>query len=215
MKRAGLRRMTIVISVCAVVGALAGIAGSAAAPSQKSAAAAKKKAQAKAKAKKQAQRRVFRGGPGGIGFGPGGPALHAEAVVPKADGTGFDTIVTDAGTLLSVDGNTVHLKQATDKATYKDDAAIDVGTSPQVIRNHEQAKLSDLKAGDHVRVIKGPQETVVIAEDDAWLQQERKHFGRGWHGREHGPDGDRPGAPGGPPNQNGSLPGAPAGTSSS
>ena len=44
MKRPQLKRMTIVIAICALVGALAGIAGSAAAPSKsKSAAQAQKK----------------------------------------------------------------------------------------------------------------------------------------------------------------------------
>jgi hypothetical protein len=208
MKRPQLKRMTIVIAVCALVGALAGIAGSAAAPSKSKSEQAQKKA-----AKKQAKalKRAFRRGPG-----PGGPGfmrgpVHATAVVPNKDGTGFDTITTDAGTLKSVDGTTVHLKQGTDKATYKEDAAIDVGSDAKVIRNHEDAKLSDLKAGDHVRVITGaPGRNLVIAEDDAWIAQEKKRWeGRGFHRhRGFGPGGPPPFGP--PPadpggsNENGS-----------
>jgi type II secretory pathway pseudopilin PulG len=202
MKGSQLKRMTIVIAVCAVVGAVAGIAGSAAAPStSKSTAKAQKKA-----AKKQARalKRSFRlRGPGKLGFF-GGP-VHATAVVPNQDGTGFDTITTDAGTLNSVDGTTVHLKEATDKATYKDDVGIDVGSDAKVIRNHAAAKLSDLKQGDHVRVITGgPDGNVVIAEDDAFIAQEKKEW------RDHGP-GRHGFGPGGPPpapnNAPGSYPG--------
>jgi type II secretory pathway pseudopilin PulG len=218
--------MTIVIAVCAAIGAIAGIAGSAAAPSSSSSPQAQKKAaQAQKKAvrkKLRALKRTFRGGPQ-TRFGPGfgwGP-VHAEAVVPNADGTGFVTITTDAGTLNSVDGNTVHLKEGTDKKVYKTDAAIDVGSNAKVIRNRADAKLSDLKEGDHVRVITGaPKGNIVIAEDDAFLQQQKKQFQQGEKKfREHrfdhrgfGP----PGAPGGPPpgapappsgsNQNGSYP---------
>src|SRR4051795_163211 len=170
----------------AEAGPLGGIAGSAAAPSTSKPA----KAQKKAAAKKQvrALKRAFRRGPGGPGFGPGfgfGP-VHASAVVPNQDGTGFDTITTDAGTLKSVDGTTVHLKEGTDKKVYKDDVAIDVGSGAKVIRNHADAKLSDLKAGDHVRVITGAARgNIVIAEDDAWIAQEKKRFRghRFGHGR--------------------------------
>jgi type II secretory pathway pseudopilin PulG len=208
MKGSQLKRMSIVIAVCAVVGALAGIAGSAAAPATKKSAQAHKKAAAKKQAK--ALRRAFRRGPGGPRFmgGPGfmGGPVHGSAVVPNQDGTGFDTITEDAGTLNSVDGTTVHLKEGTDKATYKDDAAIDVGGDAKVIRNHEAAKLSDLKAGDHVRVITGGVKgNIVIAEDDAFIAQEKKDFeahGFGHHG--FGPGGPPPpGAPGGYPGDNG------------
>jgi hypothetical protein len=194
--------MTIVIAVCALVGALAGIAGSAAAPSKsdkKSAAQAQKQAD---HIKRKALRRAFRRGPGPAGIGFRFGPVHAEAVVPDKDGSGFITVTTDAGTLNSVDGTTVHVKEGTDKKVYKDDVAIDVGSDVKVIRNHEDAKLSDLKEGDHVRVITGlPKGNVVIAEDDAFLAKEKKKF------REHGFDhhGFPPkGAPMGPP------PGAPA-----
>ena len=188
--------MTIVIAVCALVGALAGIAGSAAAPSKsskKSSAQAQKKAdQMKARAMKRALRR-------GPGPGPGlrGGPVHAEAVVPNKDGTGFLTVTTDAGRLNSVDGTTVHLKEGTDKKVYKDDVAIDVGSDAKVIRNHEDAKLSDLKEGDHVRVITGlPKGNDVIAEDDAFIAQEKKKFRE--HGFRHhgfGPNGPPMGPP--------------------
>src|SRR5436190_12591623 len=106
MNRRGWQRMALVVAVCALVGALAGIAGSAAAPSK-----SKSSAAAKAKAKKQAAERGFRfrGGPGprpgpggpkfGVMGGPFGGPLHAETVVPQPDGSGFDTVTMDAGVL--------------------------------------------------------------------------------------------------------------------
>jgi hypothetical protein len=193
MKGPQLKRMTIVIAVCALIGALAGIAGSAAAPSKSS-----KKSPTDAQ-KRQALKRglFFRAGPGpgpGMKGMLGGP-IHSETIVPNQDGTDFLTITSDSGTLLSVDGNTVHLKQGTDKKVYKDDAAIDVGDDPTVIRNHEKAKLSDLKEGDHVHVIVGtPKGNIVFAEDDAFLAQEKKRFKRFERGFRHHGFG-----PGGPP----------------
>jgi type II secretory pathway pseudopilin PulG len=219
--------MSIVIAVCAVAGAIAGIAGSAASPSSSSSKAkatqAQKKAQARAdRLKRKALRRAFRVGPGprfGPGFGFGFGPVHAEAVIPKEDGSGFFTVTTDGGTLLSVDGTTVHLKEGTDKATYKADVGIDVGSDAKVIRNHQDAKLSDLKAGDHVRVITGgPKGNIVIAEDDAFLAQQKKRFERGFHHRFFGPGGPPPGEPGEPgePTRPGAYPGdeAPGGTNS-
>src|SRR3954467_15191724 len=229
MNRPQLKRMTIVIAACASVGAIAGIAGSAAAPSSSSSKSKSSQTQSRTQSS-QAQTRTqrlrgralkhaFRIGPGPLGFefGP----VHAEAVIPKADGSGFITVTTDAGTLNSVDGTTVHVKEGTDKATYKADVAIDVGSNAKVIRNHQSAKLSDLKAGDHVRVITGaPRGNVVIAEDDAFLAQQKKRFRqfkkqfreRGFHHRGFGfgpPPGA--GAPGSYPDDEG---GAQSGSSS-
>jgi hypothetical protein len=208
MNGRGLKRMTLVIAVCALVGAVAGIAGSAAAPSKSSS-----KSNANSgitRAEKLALKRqfhAFRGhferkirpgffafGFGGPGF-PGGP-VHDEAVIPKRDGSGFLTITSDRGTLNSVDGTTVHLKEGTDKAVYKDDVGIDVGSSARVIRNGKKAALSDLKQGDHVVVITGtPKGNIVIAADATFLQQRMKDH-EGWR---------HFGGPGGPP-----PPGAPA-----
>jgi hypothetical protein len=200
--------MSVVIAACAFVGALAGIAGSAAAPSKSKATQAQKAKALKNQAK--AQFRAGRGGPGGPGFfgghgGPGGGPVHSETIVPNADGTGFDKITTDAGKLTSVDGNTLNITEGTDKKKYKD-VAIDVGSSPTVIRNRATAKLSDLKPDDQVHVIQGgPKGTTVIAEDAAFSAQQQKDHPR--FGKRHGA-GPPPGAPAPPPapgdNQNGS-----------
>lgn len=200
MNRRGLKRMSLVIAVCALVGALAGIAGSAAAPSSKQSTAhtQKKAAKKQLRASRHAFRRGFRMGFGGP---PGGP-VHSVAVVPQRDGSGFDTITVDGGTLLSVDGTTLHVKEAVGNNVYRDDAGIDVGSNAKVIRNGAGAKLSDLKAGDHVRVITGaPKGTIVLAADDAFANKQRQRFERhhGWW-RHGGPGGPPPpmGPPGGP-----------------
>lgn len=213
MKQSGLRRMGIVVAICALVGALAGIAGSAAAPSKSNAT----KAQKRAKAQRQARRgaaKLFGGGRMGAGEGP----VHSESVVPNAAGTGFDTITTDGGTLTSVDGNTLHIKEGTDKATYKADAAIDVGSNPTVTRNHATAALSDLKPDDHVRVIQGsPQGTIVIAEDAATAAQDQKDHA-GFRHHDGPPPPGAPAAPGSYPGDNdsgSSSSGSPASGSSS
>src|SRR3954451_7340214 len=211
MNGRGVRRIALVIAVCALVGAIAGIAGSAAAPSKSTQ--AKKAAKQAQRQKLRALKRAFRGGMRHGGPGPGfflGGPVHAEAVIPKKDGTGFVTVTEDSGVLSSLDGTTLHIKEGTDKATYKDDVPVDVGSNAKVIRNHAPAKLSDLKSGDHVHVIQGgPRGNVVVAEDDATLAKDKKRFQR-WGGRHHfGPGGPPPGAPhfmpGGPP------PGAPGG----
>jgi hypothetical protein len=240
MNRPQLKRVTIVIAACASVGAIAGIAGSAAAPSSSSSPKSKSsQAQSQTqssqtrtqKLRRRALKRAFRlGGPGPLGFefGP----VHAEAVIPKADGSGFITVTTDAGTLNSVDGTTVHLKEGTDKATYKADVAIDVGSGAKVLRNHQNAKLSDLNPGDHVRVITGaPRGNVVMAEDAASIAQQKKrlqqfkqrlrkqfrlHSSRSHHGGFGFGFGPPPGAPGAyPGGGNGSQSGSSSGGSNS
>jgi hypothetical protein len=223
MKQSGLRRIAIVVAICASVGALAGIAGSAAAPSKSSSKATDaQKAKAALVARARAMKRALRHGVLGAklaGAGPGfffGGPVHSEAVVPNADGTGFVTITTDAGTLNSVDGNTLHIKEGTDKKTYKDDVAIDVGANPTVVRNHAKASLSDLKAGDHVRVIKSPKGTFIMAADDAFIAKEKKELRAfrdkfGHHGfglRRFGPGGPGIPAPGAFPGDEGSQNGS-------
>ena len=207
MNGRGWQRMALVVAVCALVGAIAGIAGSAAAPSNSS---SKASAAAKAKAKKQAlKRRAFGLRHRGFGMGgPGGPMrgpVHDEAVVPKPDGSGFLTVTMDSGDLLSVDGNTLHIKQAVGSNVYKDDAAITVSDTVKVIRNFKDATLADLKAGDHVRIITGgPKGDIVFAVDPSFKPPMPPGGPDGDH-HEMGPGGPPPGgAPGSYPNDSGS-----------
>jgi len=191
MRRIKLPQLGIVIVVCALVGALAGIAGSAAAPSKGS---SKKKGTASKSFRLAPRHPGLRGpgGPGGPGFGPGGPAVHAEAVVPNKAGDGFITITTDGGTIKSTSGSDVTIDESVGTLHYKD-ATVTIPSDATVIRNHAKASLSDLKEGDFVRVIASSERTIVIAEDAAFQKQERQRF-RGFRGFDHhGPP--PPGAP--------------------
>lgn len=182
MRRNKLPQLSIVIVVCALVGALAGIAGSAAAPSKKS---------ANGKALPFAPRHGFRG-PGGPGFGPGGPAVHAEAVVPNRAGNGFTTVTSDAGTIKSISGSDVTIDESVGTLHYKD-ATVTIPSGATVIRDHAKAAVSDLKEGDFIRVISSSDGTFVMAEDAAFRKQERQRFGGPGRFDHHGPP--PPGAP--------------------
>jgi GTPase involved in cell partitioning and DNA repair len=192
MRRIKFSQLGIVIVVCAVVGALAGIAGSAAAPS--------KSATKNGTATKRALRHAFfRGhGPGGPG-GPGGPAVHAEAVVPNKAGTGFITITSDSGTVKTINGNDVTIDESVGSLHYKD-VTVTIPDGATVIRNHAKASVSDLKVGDDIHVVASSEKTFVIAEDAAFQKQERQRFQKMF--RDHrgfrfrGGPGPPPGAPG-------------------
>jgi GTPase involved in cell partitioning and DNA repair len=200
MRRIRLPQLGVVIAVCALVGALAGIAGSAAAPSKSS-----KKSAGKSSTAGPRQGFRFRGGPG---FHGGGPAVHAEAVVPNKAGDGFITVTSDAGTVKSVSGNDITIDESVGKVHYKD-VTVTIPDGATVIRNHAKASLSDIKAADDIRVIASSEQTIVIAEDAAFQAKERKQFrGRGPWDHHGGPGG--PGAPG----FNGAPPAPPQGDGS-
>jgi hypothetical protein len=191
MRRIKLPQLGVVIVVCALVGAIAGIAGSAAAPSSSS----KKTPSSKLR---------FRGGPvGGPGFFHGGPAVHSEAVVPNKAGNGFITVTSDAGKVKSVSGNDLTIDESVGSVHYKD-VTVTIPDDATVIRNHATAKLSDIKADDDVRVIASSEQTIVIAEDAAFEKKERQQFGSRGPWDHHG----GPGAPG----FNGAPPAAPQGS---
>jgi hypothetical protein len=157
---------------------IAGIAGSAAAPSKGS-------------------KKTFRfapppGGPRHEGFrGPGGPAVHAEAVVPNKAGNGFVTVTSDAGKVKSVSGSDVTIDESIGTLHYKD-VTVSIPSDATVVRNHAKASVADLEEGDFVRVVSSSDGTFVMAEDAAFRKQERRRFG--------GPGGYwHPGAPAPPP----------------
>lgn len=179
MTRSRLIQGAAVVTVCAALGAAAGIAGSAAAPTKHSKAAGS-------------------GTYPGSGRGPlkqrfAGPPVHSESVVPNQNG-GFDTITMDRGAFQSVSGDQLTIKEGTKTATYKT-PTLTIPSDATIRRNGAAAKLSDLQSGDEVLVIKGPQGTTVLAAD----AQHQDFRGRGpgfGHRRGFGPhgphDGDGP-----------------------
>jgi hypothetical protein len=192
MRRIKLPQLGMVIAVCALVGALAGIAGSAAAPSKSS-----------KNSIGTAPKRAFPRHAPGFFHGPGGPAVHAEAVVPNRAGNGFITVTSDAGTVTSISGNDIAIDESVGNVHYKD-VTVSVPSGATVLRNHAKASLSDIQTGDDIRVIASSEQTIVIAESKAFQQQERKQFRQF---RDHGPWGHGPGRPG----FNGAPPAAPQG----
>jgi hypothetical protein len=180
MQRSILVRGGLVVGACALVGAIGGIAGSAAAPSSTS----------QTQTATDGHKGWGPGRGGRPGLAGGGPAVHAELVVPNKDGNGFITVTMDSGKVKSVSGDQLTISEGTDKATYKD-PTLTISSNATVRRNFADAKLSDLKDGDQVHVSQSSEGTFVFAVDDAHQGQSP---GPGWgHGA------GRPGPYGGPP----------------
>jgi hypothetical protein len=164
MKRSKTIRAGAVVGLCALGGAVAGIAGSAAAPS---------KHHARAHA---SQAEDFKQGRAGLSVagapfgGPDGGPVHAELVVPSKDASGFETITTDRGSFQSLSGDQLTISEGTKKATYKT-LTLTIPADATVYRNDEKAQLSDIKSGDEVMVTKTPSATTVTAAD---AQHEQK-----------------------------------------
>jgi hypothetical protein len=156
MKYTRFMRTAAIGAVCAAVGTGAGIAGSSAATSGKS-------------SSKSATGRHADplGGPFRLG---GGPPVHSEAVVPNKAGDGFITVTTDGGTVKSVSGDELTITEGTKTLTYKD-VTITIPSGATVYRNGAAATLSDVQAGDHVRVSRSSDGTFV----DAFDSQHRPH----------------------------------------
>ena len=153
---------------CAAIGAVAGIAGGAASPSSNGNPPA-------------AHWRMHRGG-------PGGPPVHAEAVVPKRSGSGFETVTEDNGKLKSRSGDDITITEGTRTQTYKD-ATITIPSAARIIRDGKKATLDDLNTGDFVHVTRSPERTLVFAVDSNF----RPRFQGGRRGFRDGPPGHPPG----------------------
>jgi hypothetical protein len=172
-RKSSLLRLAVVVGLCAFVGAAAGIAGSAAAPTSKT--------------KKGTSTRHM-----GPGRGFHGPAVHADAVVLNKAGKAFITETEDSGKVKSVSGDQLVITEGVKNVTYKD-VTLTIPSNATVVRNFAKAKLSDLKAGDFVHVSQSSDGTFVLASDAS-----HRPFGRG----HDGPNGERRGGsprPDGPP----------------
>ena len=132
-------RTILIAALCGVIGAGAGIAGAGA-----------HEGHGKTRHAKHFNR----------GFHLGGP-VHAELVVPDRQG-GFKTVTLDRGTVESVSGDQLTLKEGTPKATYKT-ITLTIPSDAKVKRNGDDASLSDLQAGDLVAVVTTGDKTFVKA----------------------------------------------------
>ena len=139
------------VAACAALGAVGAYVGDAASsPSTSSAAAAKAK----------------QAGPNGRGRGPFRQlrrAVHADLVVPTKDGK-FVNLTVDRGIVQKVEGSSLTLREGTKNATYKT-ITIDLPSNAVVRVKRKPGKLSDVKAGQHAMVVRGPQRTAVIVRD--------------------------------------------------
>jgi hypothetical protein len=141
-------RIAVVAALCAgVAGAAGGIAtGSAATPKSKSKASSTQKAR-----------------PAGP---PGGLAVHSYEVVLNKAGTAFITATEDSGTVDSLSGDQLAIKEAAKSVTYKT-VTLTIPSGAKVVRNGASAQLKDLKSGDRAHVSQSSDGTVVIANDSS------------------------------------------------
>jgi hypothetical protein len=154
MQRSTMMRMGAVGAACVLVGGAAGIAGSSASSPKPTKVAG-------------ASVPIVEAPGAPFGFGPladaAGPPVHSDSVVPNDKG-GFDTVTMDRGSFASLSGDQLTITEGTKAATYKT-VTLTIPSGATVRRNREAAKLSDLKSGDTVMVLQGPQGTVVAAHD--------------------------------------------------
>src|SRR4051794_17282259 len=129
-------RTTAIAATCALVGAGAGIAGS------------------------QAHDGHFNHH--GNHFGRfGRTPVHADLVLPAKGGT-FQTVTLDRGTVDSVSGDQLTIKEGTRSAIYKT-VTLTIPSDAKIRRNGEDAQLSALQPGDTVAVVTTNGKTLVRA----------------------------------------------------
>jgi hypothetical protein len=182
-------------AACVVVGAAAGIVGASAAPSAKSPkSAAPVLPQARGVGRPWRMHRDA---------GDLGPAVHATVVMLNKAGTGFITATEDRGTVQSVSGDRLTIKEAVGKVTYKT-ITLTIPSGATISRNFSTAALSALKSGDRVRVVQSSEGTDVMALDPSALPRRGGPGSPGGFGRQH--RGWAPGGrPGVPPQAGGAL----------
>jgi len=179
-----------VVAACATAGAVAGITAAAAAPSSHS-----KTAKTARPALRWARRLAGRGR-----FMLGvGPAVHETAVVLNRAGTGFITETEDSGTVQSISGNQLTVKEGIGKVTYRT-VTLTIPSGATVYRDFASSSLSALRSGDRVRVAQSSEGTTVFAIDSS-LMPPRPRFGRpgAWAPPPGAAPGAMPPAPGGAP----------------
>ena len=145
MKQTKTMRTVRVAALCAALGTAGGIASSGAASSTS------KKANS------------TRQGPPGGGR-PGARAVHEDAVVLNKAGTAFINATEDSGSVVSVSGDQLTIKEGTKSVTYKT-LTLTIPSGATIKRNGSTAQLSALKAADHVHVTKSSDGTTVFADD--------------------------------------------------
>lgn len=146
-------------AACVALGAAAGIVGASAAPSAKTPKSTSPAVPQFPRGPRPGLHR-FRGGPGERAML--GPAVHASVVVLNKAGTGFITATEDRGTVQSVSGDKLTIKEGIGKVTYRT-ITLTIPSKATIMRNFSAAALSALKSGDRVRVEQSSEGTDVFA----------------------------------------------------
>ena len=102
--------------------------------------------------------------------------VHADLVVPDGQG-GFQTVTFDRGTVDSVSGDQLTIKEGTPTATYKT-LTLTIPSDAKIRRNGSDAQLSDLQQGDFVTVVQAAGKTLV----KAFAPNQSTGQSRGHHG---------------------------------
>ncbi len=89
-------------------------------------------------------------------------AVQGDVVV--ATKSGFATVTLNRGFVQSVSGQQLTIRQGTKKATYKT-VTLTIPAGAKVRDNGKSGSLSELTSGQRVGVVKGPNQTWVIARD--------------------------------------------------
>lgn len=152
-------------ALCLAIGAMAGISSGLAAGTHK----------AHSSSGSSEQR------PGPPGGPMGGPPIHSVSVVPNKQGSGFDTLTMDGGTVQSVSGQQLTITEGTKTLTYKT-VTLTIPANATVTLDGKSAQLSQLQSGDHVIVCENSDGTSMVNAADSSFTPP------------HGP-----GGPGGPP----------------
>jgi hypothetical protein len=87
-------------------------------------------------------------------------AVHGELVVPTK--SGFVTVTFDRGTIESVNGQQLTVKDGAKKQTYKT-VTLSIPADARIRDNGQEASVADLKVGQRVLVVQGPKRWLVIA----------------------------------------------------
>ncbi|MBV9337818.1 MAG: hypothetical protein JO243_18180 [Solirubrobacterales bacterium] len=87
-------------------------------------------------------------------------AVHGELVV--ATKNGFSTVTFDRGTIESVNGQQLTLKDGTKKQSYNT-VTLSIPPSARIRDNGEHASMTALKVGQRVLVVQAPKRWVVSA----------------------------------------------------
>lgn len=169
-----IKRLPYVLAavLCLAVGAMAGISSGFAASHKAHS------SSTEAGSAKQA------GPPPGGPMGP--PAIHSVSVVPNKEGSGFDTVTMDSGTVQSVSGQELTITEGTKSVTYKT-VTLTIPANATIQLDGKSAQLSELKSGDHITVCENSDGTSMVNAGDSSFKPAGGLGG--------------PGGPGGPPPQ--------------